>query len=232
MTSKTLSTLLSVAFLSASCGLVARAQDAPPPAPPAADGKTPAPIVRPDSRAGRNPQPRMARDTRDSRDGRLEGRGPNPGARIAPPGMWWKNPDVIQKLTLTEAQQKQMDDIFQKSRLQLIDLKANVEKQEVMLEPMLDANPPDTAKVLGQIERVAKTRSDLEIANARMLLGIRGVLTADQWTKLQAERGSRHMMFKGGGPGGPGMGRPDGHGETMLTPPNMPTDSPLASTRR
>jgi Spy/CpxP family protein refolding chaperone len=102
--------------------------------------------------------------------------------------MWWKSPDLAQKLSLTTDQQKRMDDIFQQSRLQLIDLKANVEKQEVMLEPMLAANPPDTNKVLAQIDHVASARAELEKANARMLLGIRGVLSADQWTKLQAEQ--------------------------------------------
>lgn len=122
--------------------------------------------------------------------------GMRPDLRIAPPGMWWKNPDIVQKLTLTSDQQKRMDDIFQQSRLQLIDLKANVEKQEVMLEPMLSANPPDTNKVLAQIDHVAGARAELEKANARMLLGIRGVLSADQWTKLQAEqRDNQRFMF-------------------------------------
>jgi Spy/CpxP family protein refolding chaperone len=130
--------------------------------------------------------------------------------------MWWKSPDLAQKLSLTTDQQKRMDDIFQQSRLQLIDLKANVEKQEVMLEPMLAANPPDTNKVLAQIDHVASARAELEKANARMLLGIRGVLSADQWTKLQAEqRENRRMMFRfQPGPGGPGGGAgfkgPDG----------------------
>ena len=136
----------------------------------------------------------------------------SPGSRIAPPGLWWKNPSTITALSLTDDQQKKMDAIFQDSRLKLIDLKANVEKQEVILEPMLADNPPDTNKVLAQIDHVAQARADLEKANARMLLGIRGVLTADQWTKLQAERGaSRRSMYKGssgstGGPGGPGGG--------------------------
>jgi hypothetical protein len=34
---------------------------------------------------------------------------------------------------------------------------------------------------------VAQARAELEKANARMLLGIRRVLTPDQWKKLQAE---------------------------------------------
>jgi Spy/CpxP family protein refolding chaperone len=182
MTRKTLLHLVSLSLLS---GSLAIAQQTPPD--PAAPPPPPA-----DARAG-------TRDGRDVRMMRFDGM--RPGARISPPGMWWKNPDIIQKLSLTADQQKKMDDIFQQSRLQLIDLKANVEKQEVVLEPMLDVNPPDTNKVLAQIDQIAQARAELEKANARMLLGVRGVLTADQWTKLQAEvRMHRHMMR---GPGGP-----------------------------
>ncbi|HEU4636505.1 MAG TPA: Spy/CpxP family protein refolding chaperone [Edaphobacter sp.] len=153
-------------------------------------------------------------------------RGPGMGMHIGLPGMWWKNAEIAQKISLTTDQQKRMDDIFQQSRLQLIDLKANVEKQEVMLEPMLSANPPDTNKVLAQIDRVAGARAELEKANARMLLGIRGVLSADQWTKLQAEeRENRRYMFhfKGGpdGPGDPGP-RTHGHGpESLMIEPGI-----------
>jgi len=141
------------------------------------------------------------------------------GLRIGPPGMWWKNPDIVQKLSLTTDQQKRMDDIFQQSRIQLIDLKANVEKQEVLLEPMLDANPPDTNKVLAQIDKVAQARAELEKANAKMLLGIRGILTADQWTKLQADRRDGHnMIYRFKGPDHPGPMGPEG----MLDFPPLP----------
>ena len=81
-----------------------------------------------------------------------------------------------------------MDGIFEQSRLQLIDLKANVEKQNAMLEPLLSANPPDTTKAMAQIDKVAEARAELEKADAKMLLGIRGVLTPDQWTKLHEAR--------------------------------------------
>ena len=168
----------------------------------------------PSTAAGPAPPARAARLTQ-ARTGDVRYRGISVGEpgmradlRIAPPGMWWKNPDIVQKLSLSSDQQKRMDDIFQQSRLQLIDLKANVEKQEVMLEPMLSANPPDTNKVLAQIDHVAGARAELEKANARMLLGIRGVLSADQWTKLQAEqRNNQRFLFHfRGGPDGPGFG--------------------------
>lgn len=142
------------------------------------------------------------------------GGGMHSGFRIGPPGIWWHNPDLIQKLNLTPDQQKRMDDILQQSRLQLIDLRANVEKQEVLMEPMLAANPPDTNKILAQIDHTAQARAELEKANAKMLLGIRNVLTPDQWTKLQAvQRERRGMRMRrggmpgsSGGPGGPGGG--------------------------
>ncbi len=138
---------------------------------------------------------------------------------------------MVQALSLSADQQKRMNDVFQQARLQLIDLKANVEKQNVLLEPMLDANPPDTTRVLAQIDRVAQARAELEKTNAKMLLGIRSVLTPEQWTKLQAEERSHRprrmpkMPPLPGRPPTPGALGPQG----FLVPPPMPdgnTDLP------
>jgi len=97
------------------------------------------------------------------------------------------DPEMAQKLGLTTDQQKRMDDIFQQNRLKLIDLNASVQREEATLDPLLSADSPDEAKVLAQIDRVAQARAELEKGNARMLLGIRRVLTPDQWQKLRSE---------------------------------------------
>jgi Spy/CpxP family protein refolding chaperone len=102
-------------------------------------------------------------------------------------GRWWKDPQMVEKLGVTADQQKKMDDIFQQHRLKLIDVTAAVEREEVILEPMMAADQPDEAKLVAQIDKVAQARAELEKANARMLLGIRRILTPDQWKKLQAE---------------------------------------------
>jgi Spy/CpxP family protein refolding chaperone len=112
-------------------------------------------------------------------------------------GRWWKNPEMVEKLGVTADQQKKMDDIFQQHRLKLIDLNASVEREEVTLEPMMGADQPDEARIVAQIDKVAQARAELEKANARMLLGIRRILTPDQWKKLQAE-----APRPGRGPGG------------------------------
>jgi len=110
------------------------------------------------------------------------------GFRIGPPGRWWSDPALIARLGLTADQQKKIGAIFQQSRLKLIDLSASLQKEEAILEPLLEADPPEESTILLQIDRIAQARAGLEKANARMLLGFRSVLNQDQWKKLQAER--------------------------------------------
>jgi Spy/CpxP family protein refolding chaperone len=112
-------------------------------------------------------------------------------------GRWWKNPQMVERLGVNSDQQKKMDDIFQQHRLKLIDVTAAVQREEVTLEPLMEADQPDEARIVAQIDKVAQARAELEKANARMLLGIRRILTPDQWKKLQGE-----TPRPGGGPGG------------------------------
>jgi periplasmic protein CpxP/Spy len=102
-------------------------------------------------------------------------------------GRWWSDPALAQKIGLSDEQQKKLDDLFQQNRLRLIDLMANLQKQEAILEPLLSADRPDEPTILSQIDRIAQARAELEKSNARLLLAMRGVLTQDQWKKLQAE---------------------------------------------
>ena len=127
------------------------------------------------------------------------------------PGRWWNNPEMARKLGLSADQQRKMDDIFQQNRLKLIDLNASLQKEEAVMDPLMQADQPDEGKILSQIDRVAQARAELEKANARMLLGIRRVLTPDQWKKLQAE-GPRGPGARPGRPPAPGQGPqgPDG----------------------
>jgi Spy/CpxP family protein refolding chaperone len=103
-----------------------------------------------------------------------------------PPEMWSK---VADQLGLSQDQRTKLDTIRQQNRINLIDLHASLEKEEATLEPLMKADTPDEGKITSQIDRVAQARAELEKAHARMLLQIRTVLTADQWSKLQAMHG-------------------------------------------
>ena len=143
----------------------------------------------------RNPGGEMDRDRPANR----------PGRPALPPGTWWRNPDVVQRLAINSDQQKKMEDIFQQHRLKLVDLDASVRREEITLEPLVASESPDEVKTLAQIDKVAQARAELEKANARFLFGIRRVLTPDQWKKLQEiGREERPRPIRPNAPGGPG----------------------------
>jgi Spy/CpxP family protein refolding chaperone len=121
-------------------------------------------------------------------------------------GRWWNNPRIVERLKLTDEQRKEFDDIFLAHREKLIDLRANLQKAELALEPLMREDPPNEAKILAQIDKVAQARAELEKANAGFLLAIRSKLTTEQWKQLQADRASR--ASEGQGPGGWRQGGP------------------------
>ena len=135
------------------------------------------------------------------------------------PGAWWKNSEVVKKLELSEAQVGQIEKTFLDHRLRLVDLRAVLDKEELRLQPLLDAERPDEAKVAAQLDRIIAARGKLDKANALMLLAIRRVLSVEQWRKLQAFQQERE-----GEQGQPGKEPPAGRGSQP--PRKGPDDSP------
>jgi Spy/CpxP family protein refolding chaperone len=144
--------------------------------------------------------------------------GPGFDHGMGPHGMWWKDPAIVTAIALTPDQQKKIEDVFIRSRVQLIVLHSTLEQEQVLLEPVLDANPVDQNAAMAAIDKIANSRADLEKANAKMLLSIRGVLTPEQWTKLQAQHPG------GRGPAGHGPSARQGPGGRKGTPPPPPAE--------
>lgn len=135
---------------------------------------------------------------------------------------FWHDPAIISQLKITDEQQKSMDDILQQHRESLVDLDASLEKAELKMRPMLQADQPNESAIEGQIDAIAQARANLEKANARFLLAIRAKLTPEQWKGLRQMREERMERFRDGGhrrmilrkqgpppPGAP-QGAPDG----------------------
>lgn len=129
-------------------------------------------------------------------------------------GRWWNNPKMIERLKLTDDQRKAMDDIFQKHREKLVDLRGNLEKAEIEMEPLVKADQPNESSVMSQIDKVAQARAELEKANARFLFALRAKLTPEQWKQVQDFRQNHEGMRRewrrnGRGPGDGPAGRDD-----------------------
>ncbi len=104
--------------------------------------------------------------------------------KLALPDRWWKNPVTSQYLGLSADQQKKMDDVVQQFRGSLDQASTNLRVQETVLAPLVSADPVDEGRITAQIDRVAEARAELEKTNGRMLLGLRKLLTPEQWIKL------------------------------------------------
>jgi len=149
-----------------------------------------------------------------------------------PAGRWWNNPNMVEKLSLTDDQRKSMDSILLDHRENLVDMHASVEKAEIAMEPLMSADQPSEQLILAQIDKIAQARAELEKANARFLLAIRAKLTPDQWKQLQAARAERranrpgadgvgphHMRDRRGPQGAPQATPPPGPGPQGMIPP-------------
>jgi Spy/CpxP family protein refolding chaperone len=108
-------------------------------------------------------------------------------------GKWWQDSEVAKKLQLTDGQISQLDQIFYQHRLRLIDDSAEMEKEDLKLQNLLDADSPDEAQVNSQVDEVLAARGKVEREYTSMNLDTRRVLSLQQWRELKSIRGDMDM---------------------------------------
>jgi Spy/CpxP family protein refolding chaperone len=99
-----------------------------------------------------------------------------------------RDPQVAERLGISADQRKKIETSMQEHRLKQIDLRAALEKAQVTMQPLMNADQPDEKQILSQIDRVHQTQAELQKDEVRLQLDVRKILTADQWKKLQDER--------------------------------------------
>ncbi|MBZ5649840.1 MAG: periplasmic heavy metal sensor [Acidobacteriia bacterium] len=112
-------------------------------------------------------------------------------------GKWWQNSDVAKKLQLSDGQISQLDQTFYDHKVKLIDYGAEMEKQDLKLQSLLDADVPNEGQVEAQVDQVLTARGKLEREFTMMNLDLRKVLSLDQWRQLKSIRG-QSGAFGGG----------------------------------
>src|SRR6184192_1939211 len=106
-------------------------------------------------------------------------------------GKWWQNSEIAKKLQLNDGQISQLDQIFYEHKLKLIDYGAEMEKQDLKLQTLLDADVPNDGQVEAQVDQVLSARGKLEREFTMMNLDLRKVLSLEQWRQLKSLRGDR-----------------------------------------
>jgi Spy/CpxP family protein refolding chaperone len=146
-------------------------------------------------------------------------------------GAWWKNSKVAEKLNLTDTQIKDLESAFYQHRLKLVDLGAEMQKADMKLQQMLDADTVDETAVNTQVDQVLAARGKMEREFTNMNLTFRKILTLEQWKQLRSLQGEqmhdrifmRHAPGPGGPGAGPGVGEPGPGPQSELDDFDLPT---------
>jgi Spy/CpxP family protein refolding chaperone len=103
---------------------------------------------------------------------------------VAGQGKWWQSEEYKRELKLTPEQSKKLEDVFQASVPTLKSLKKSLDQAESEFERLLERG--DDGSVMDQVERVEAARAELNKQHTLMMLRMKRVLTAEQWTKFNA----------------------------------------------
>ena len=99
-------------------------------------------------------------------------------------GKWWQSEEYIRELRLTPEQSKKLEEVFQASVPTLKSLKKALDQAESEFERLLERG--DDGSVMDQVERVEAARAELNKSHTMMMLRMKRVLTAEQWTRFNA----------------------------------------------
>jgi Spy/CpxP family protein refolding chaperone len=104
-----------------------------------------------------------------------------------PPGKWWRRPEIVQSLNLAEEQQNKLEAIFRTASSDLIDLRGEVEKQNIALRGDLDQSQLDRAAIRRDAQKLSEARARLFERELTMLVDMRSVLNDSQWSRMRSD---------------------------------------------
>jgi Spy/CpxP family protein refolding chaperone len=119
-------------------------------------------------------------------------RGPTPGFNFEPPralsGDWWRDPDVINELRLTDAQRRQLEQSSLSMKLSLISAAATAASAFVKGESALNGDQLDESAYNQEVNAAADAASKLVKDAGGTMLAMRRILSPEQWRKLESMR--------------------------------------------
>ena len=123
------------------------------------------------------------------------------------PGRWWERPRVAVQLALAPDQVARLNEATYPHARAMIDLKASVEKATLDLQAAADAAPYDAERIRMAFNVLQLARQRLEAERFEMLLKVRGILTPEQWKRLQALAREKREENAAGAEPTPGVGQ-------------------------
>lgn len=108
-----------------------------------------------------------------------------------PPGKWWHNPRVAEKLDLNDKQIRRLDEQFRKSRLKFIKLRGEVEREQLELEVFFEKKQLNEQAVLEQYKKLEKARTAMGLERFRFFIQVRKIVGYENFLQLMILRNAR-----------------------------------------
>ena len=100
-------------------------------------------------------------------------------------GKWWLNKTLTENMQLTDSERNTLDQKYMESRRKMIELKSEMEKQQLELDILLDKPDAEKEQIIAQFARLENARSELSKERFRLLIEIRDVLGPERYQKLR-----------------------------------------------
>jgi len=135
----------------------------------------------------------------------------------------WRNPQVIEKLQLTQDQVKNIRDLDFSHRENVLPLRSQIEANRLKMDKAISEDTVDPKTVLSLAEKIADLKGKIFVRNIESRLAVKEILTDDQTNELR-------RLFRKQKKRGPRSGRncaPGGytveqHGHRLVLRPDNP----------
>lgn len=146
-------------------------------------------------------------------------------AQDMPRGKWWHGQKAVKEFDLSKQEVEKLDQQYLDNRKKIADLKAQVEKESVEFEQMMEADKLDEAALMSQFGKLEAARTALSKERFSFIMDSRKILGTERFKKLgmfdednrcrmmkncardrDRESGKPDREMRGPGPEGPGFG--------------------------
>ena len=103
----------------------------------------------------------------------------------------WREPQIVQKLELSEKQVNQLRDADFTSREKQLELKAQLDRFRLQMDKAFSVDSVDDEAVRQLAEKIAGVKGDLFVQDVESRLTVGKILSADQMDKLKLDRMDR-----------------------------------------
>ena len=111
-------------------------------------------------------------------------------AQEGPRGLWWRSPEIVSTLNLTDNEIQQLERAFEASRMRMIESKSRVEAEQAKLQAILERRKLDEAAVNAQHQKLEQARTTLANERFAFFVEVRKIIGHDRFQQLLEMRES------------------------------------------